>query len=248
MYYVEITEPGAGEVIQFHDILVEAFPDPYVREDVEILQEKMQEGSWKSENEVCRYHLIVALREDQVVGGTSFYFFNQIKGTDLKPTALGMGSYLAVKKHFRGNGIGTELIELRDQTLSRNARELDCHLRGLIIQVSDPGLMSAEEIDRDPMNPRKREEFWKRRGYRKIDFNFIQPAIRVDEPPIEYLSLYMLPYCQQWKDMKSISRDDLWDVVYCFIRCTGTVGPPETDPSYLRMRAELASHEYFQVL
>ena len=243
MDYVEITEPGAGEVIQFHDMMVEAFPDPYVREDVEILQENLQEGSWKRGDEACRYHLIVALREHQVVGGTSFYFFNQ-----RKDAALGMGSYLAVKKDFRGNGIGTELIALRDQALSRDARELDCHLRGLIIQVSDPGLMSAEEIESDPMNPRKREEFWKRRGYRKIDFNFIQPSIRVDEPPIEYLSLYMLPYCQKWKDMKSISRDDLWDVIYCFIRCTGTVGPPETDPSYLRMRAELASHEYFQVL
>jgi GNAT superfamily N-acetyltransferase len=248
MEYVEITEPGAGEVIQFHDMLVEAFPDPYVREDVEILQEKMQEGSWKSGDEVCQYHLIVALSEDQVVGGTSFYFFNQRKDADLKPTALGMGSYLAVKKDFWGNGIGTKLISLRDQALSRDARELDCHLRGLIIQVSDPALMSAEEIERDPMNPGKREEFWKRRGYRKIGFNFIQPAIRVDEPPVEYLSLYMLPYCQKWKDMKSISRDDLWDVVYCFIRCTGTVGPPETDPSYLRMRSELASHEYFQIL
>jgi len=248
MDYVEITEPGAGEVIQFHDILVEAFPDPYVREDFEILQENLREGSWMSGDEVCQYHLIVALREDQVVGGTSFYFFNQGNNVDLKAAALGMGSYLAVKKDFRGNGIGTELIELRDQVLSRDARELDCHLRGLIIQVSDPGLMSAEEIESDPMNPQKREEFWKRRGYRKIGFNFIQPAIRIDEPPIEYLSLYMLPYCQQWKDMKSISRDDLWNVIYCFIKCTGTVGPPETDPSYLRMRSELAAHEYFHLL
>lgn len=248
MDYVEITEPGAGEVIQFHDIMVDAFPDPYVREDVEILQEKMQEGSWTSGDEVCQYHLVVALREGQVVGGTSFYFFNQEKNSGPRPTALGMGSYLAVKEDFRGNGIGTELISLRDQVLSRDARELDCHLRGLIIQVSDPALMSAEEIERDPMDPWKREEFWKRRGYRKIDFNFIQPAIRINEPPIEYLSLYMFPYCQQWKDMKSISRDDLWDVIYCFIRCTGTVGPPENDPSYLRMRSELAAHEYFHLL
>ena len=248
MDYIETTDPGGDEAAQFHDVLVEAFPGPHGREDIPILRRNLREGSWTSGDEVCRYHLIVARWKRNVVGGASFYFFNRTGETRLAPTALGMSSYLAVKKEFRRNGIGTNLIAMRDQTLSRDARELNCYLRGLIIQVNDPALMSAEGIERDSMNPCEREEFWKRRGYRKIAFNFIQPPIREGEPPIEYLSLYMFPYCPQWKNMERMSRADLWDVIHCFIKCTGTHGPPEADPSYLRMKSELAAQEHFLLL
>ena len=247
MDYVEITDPGSDEVAQFHAILVEAFPDPHGREDMRMLWRNLREGSWASEDEVCRYHLIVARWNHRIVGGTSFYFFNR-GAAHLAPTALGMGSYLAVKREFRGNGIGTRLIAMRDQIQSRDARELNCHLRGLIIQVSDPKLMSAEEIEQDSMPPWERERFWRRRGYKKISFNFIQPPIREGEPPIKYLSLYMFPYCLQWKDMECMSRANLRDVIDCFIKCTGTPGPSEADPSYLRMKSELAVRERFQML
>lgn len=242
MDYIQVIHPDSDEVEQFHNLLVEAFPDPYGREDVETLRANLREGNWASGDEICRYHLVVARREHQVVGGASFYFFSRGR------IALGMGSYLAVKKEFRRSGIGAKLIAMRDQSLSRDAVELDCSLKGLIIQVSDPELMSAEEIELDSMNPREREIFWKQRGYRKLAFNFIQPPIRDGEPSMECLALYMFPYCPQWRNMEYMSRTDLSDVVYCFIRCTGTPGPPETDPSYLRMKSELASQEEFQLL
>ena len=242
MDYIQVVRPDSDEVEQFHNLLVEAFPDPYGREDLGILRKNLQEGSWASGDEICRYHLIVARRERQVVGGASFYCFSRGR------IALGMGSYLAVKKEFRRSGIGAKLIAMRDQILSRDAVELDCSLKGLIIQVSDSELMSAEEMELDSMNPRERERFWKQRGYRKLAFNFIQPPIRDDEPPIEYLALYMFPYCLQWENMEYMSRTDLSDVIYCFIRCTGTLGPSEADPAYLRMKSELASQEDFQLL
>lgn len=233
MKYVEITDPDSDTVVQFHDVLVEAFPDPREREDVEILRANLRDGSWAKGDEVCRYHLAIAQWEDKVVGGISFYFFAR------NQTALGMGSYLAVKKEFRNKGIGTKLIDLRDKMLSRDADQLDCHLKGLIIQVNDPQLMSAGEIDHDAVDSWERELFWRRRGYRKIAFNFIQPPIREGEPPVEYLSLYIFPYCQEWKRMEHISGTELQDIVDCFIKCTGTPGPLETDPSYLQMKSEL---------
>jgi GNAT superfamily N-acetyltransferase len=246
--YVEITDPDSDEIVQFHDVLIEAFPDPYGREDIAILRRNLREGSWTSENGVCRYHLIVARWSDQVIGGTSFYLLSRRGEVCLAPIALGIGSYLAVKRKFRRNGIGTKLIAIRDQILSRDARELNCYLRGLIIQVNDPALMSVEEIEQDSMNPWEREKFWKRRGYKKIDFSFIQPSIRKGEPPIEYLSLRIFPYCPQWDNMERMSRADLRDIVDGFIKCTGTPGPAEADPSYLRMKSGLAAQEHFEVL
>jgi len=242
MDYIEVVQPDSDEVMQFHNLLVEAFPDPYGREDLGILRGNLEEGSWASGDEICRYHLIVAQHESQVVGGISFYFFSRSR------TAMGMGSYLAVKKEFRRSRIGTELIAMREQTLFGDARKLDCQLKGLIIQISDPEQMSAEEIAQDSMAPREREKFWRRRGYRKIAFNFIQPPIRDSEPPIEYLSLYMFPYCSKWKNMEYISRPELSDVIYCFIKCTGTPGPEDADPSYLRMKSTLTTKEDFQVI
>ena len=241
MDYIEITDPESDHVVHFHDLLVETFPDPYGREDIAILRKNLREGSWANGDEAFRYHLLVARWNGQVVGGMSFYFFGR------HGSALGMGSYLAVTKKFQGGGIGTELIAKRDQILARDARELDCCLKGLVIQVGDPELMSAEEIRQDSMDPFARERFWKRRGYRKIHFNFIQPPIRTSEPPIEYLSLYMFPYCTPWKSMGPVSSADLSEIIHCFVRCTGTPGPPETDPSIRRMQSELATHEHFQI-
>lgn len=242
MAYVEIINPCGDEVKRFHDVLVEAFPDPYEREDVEILRANLREGSWTKGDEICRYHLIVALEDKQVVGGTSFYFYSD--GCD----ALGMGSYLAVKTEFRNRGIGTKLIDVRDEMLSRDAGKLNCRLKGLVIQVNDPELMSAGEIQQDVMDSWERERFWRRLGYRKIAFNFIQPPIRKGEPPVEFLSLYMFPHCPAWGRMERMSRADLRDIIDCFIKCTGTPGSPETDPSYLQMKSELATQEHFRVL
>ena len=239
MDYIEIANPNSREVKQFHDVLVDAFPAPCEREDMELLRRNLRQGSWTDRDEICRYHLIVAREGELVVGGVSFYFYGNVGN------AMGMGSYLAVKNGFRGEGIGTELIGLRDRTLSSDALELDCRLKGLIIQVSDPELMDATEIERDVMDPSKRERFWKRRGYRKIDFDFIQPPIREGESSIECLSLYMFPYCSEWEGMERMSRVELGDIIRCFIKCTGT---PEIDPSYLRMKSELLALEYFPVV
>lgn len=240
--YVELKDPNSDGIRQFHDdVLVFAFPDRYGREDVPILRRNVEKGSWASDGEVCKYHLIVARWDEQIIGGVSFYFFS------FGNYALGMGSYLAVKREFSHNGIGTKLIEIRDRTLLSDALASNCYLKGLIIQVNDPNLMSPEEIRQDPVDPWKREQFWNRRGYKKIGFNFIQPSIREGEPPVEYLSLFMFPYCSSWKDLKQISRSELTDIIYCFIRCTGTVGPAETDPAYVRMRSELGKQEYFRI-
>lgn len=241
--YIQVVDPNSDDIIKFHDdVLVEAFPDLYVREDIPILQRNLMEGNWTNGKESCHYHLIVAKRNKQIIGGVSFYFFT------LENYSLGMGSYIGVKKEHRRGGIGLKLINLRDQTLLKNARDLGQYVKGLVIQVNDPSLMKIEEIRKDSMDPWKREMFWRRRGYKKIAFNFIQPAIKPEYPPIEYLSLHIFPYSKEWNDLKRMSKNELQNIIYSFVRCTGTIGPMETDPAYMRMKAELFEQESFAVI
>lgn len=241
--YVNVVDPNSDDVVQFHDnVLLEAFPDVYAREDIPILQKNIVEGTWCENGETCRYHLIVAKKDGLVVGGMSFYFFS------FGDYSIGMGSYIGVKREHRRGGIGIKLINLRDKTLLSDARELGQYIKGLAIQVNDPSLMQIEEIKQDSMDPWKREMFWRRRAYKKVAFNFIQPAIKKEYPPIEYLSLHIFPYSKEWKDMRKLSGDELRNIIYCFIRCTGTIGPMENDHSYLRMKSELAEQDFFAVI
>jgi len=241
--YIEVSDPDSDLIADFHDnVLVEAFPDKYVREDIPIPRKNVILKNWTDGNEICRYHLFTACKDGRVIGGVSFYFFS------FGSYAIGMGSYIGVRKEHRKGGIGRKLIDIRDQTLFADAREFDCYLKELVIQVNDPSLMKIGEIKNDSMAPWKREMFWRKRGYRKIAFNFIQPAIKPEYPPVEYLSLHIYPYVHELKDMKRISREELREIIYCFVKCTGTVGPMETDPSYLRMKYELAEQEYFAVI
>ncbi|HGJ66249.1 TPA: N-acetyltransferase [bacterium] len=241
--YINVVDPDSNYVAKFHDnVLVEAFPDFYVREDIPLLRKNLKEGTWCDHGETCRYHLIVAKKENNIVGGVSFYFFS------FGDYAIGMGSYIGVKKEHRRGGIGIKLIDLRDKFILKDARELGQYTKGLIIQVNDPSLMKINEIRRDSMDPWKREMFWRRRGYKKIAFDFIQPAIKPEYPPIEYLSLHLYPYSKEWSDLQKLSRDELSNIIYCFVRCTGTVGPLETDPAYMRMKSELAEQDFFAVI
>ena len=241
--YVEIVDPDSGIIAEFHNyVLIDAFPDKYVREDISILRKNIMVRNWTDGNEICRYHLYVACKDGQVVGGVSFYFFS------FGSYAIGMGSYIAVCKEHRKGGIGRKLIDIRDQALLMDAYEFNCQIKGLVIQVSDPSMMKIDEIKSDSMDPWKREMFWRKRGYRKIAFNFIQPSIKPEFPPVEYLSLHIYPYSLELKDLKRIPRDELHDIIYCFIKCTGTIGPMETDPSYLRMKSELAEQNHFAVI
>jgi len=242
MDYFEIHDPDSIELIQFYDLLVESFPDPYSREDIDILRYNLTKGSWENGRELCRYHIIGVKINQQIVGGTSFYFFKN------GHTALGMGSYLAVKREFWGNGIGSNLIKIRDKVLSENASEFDCDLKALVIQVSDPNLMSKEEIEKDSMNPWEREKLWRKRGYRKIIFRFIQPPIRPGEPPLEYLSLYMFPYCQQWQNISTMPGHDLHEIICCFFKCIGTYEPIDKEPSYIKMKAEIMAYKDFKLM
>ena len=45
--------------------------------------------------------------------------------------------------------------------------------------------------------------------------------------------------------MEYIQGEDVRDIVNCFVKCTGTLGPMEKDPAYLRMRSELKRHDTF---
>ena len=95
MEFIEITDPQDKNLEQFHRILIEAFPDPYGREDLHILKGNLESGSWRRGEEISRYHLLVVRDNDHIVAGTSFYFFS---GGSF---AIGIGAYLAVKKEFR---------------------------------------------------------------------------------------------------------------------------------------------------
>ncbi|MBD3184413.1 GNAT family N-acetyltransferase [Candidatus Poribacteria bacterium] len=239
MKYIEINNPKSDKIKQFHNILKEAFPDPFEREDLDILRYNISKGSWEDEGEICRYHMVLAVENDCVVGGVSFYFFRFSHKFYNANTGIGMGSYLATKREFQGNGIGSELISIRDNILKNDAKKFNSNIKGLVIQVSDPGLMSPQQIKHDTMNPWKREKLWKKLGYRKLDFNFIQPSIREGEPPVDYLSLHLLPYCMEWCNKRNLSVEEMRNIIYCFVRCTRTIGPMKDDPAYVEMTREI---------
>ena len=58
----------------------------------------------------------------------------------------------------------------------------------------------------------------------------------------------IIPYSKEWRDIRKLSRDELRNIIHCFIKCTGTIGSMENDPSYLRMKSELDEQDFFVVI
>ena len=122
-------------------------------------------------------HMIVARDSDEsVLGGIIFEFYRK--------SECWLTTYIAVRPNARRRGIGKALIARVVAAISR--------------QTSDVTLFAEAEIPERLATPRERHWAWTRLailahlGLRRIQIDYVQPALSPDQHPID--SLYLLLY------------------------------------------------------
>jgi hypothetical protein len=64
----------------------------------------------------------------------------------------------------------------------------------IFFEANNPLRMTEAEIEEDTrrsgISPFKRYLFWKRKGFRPLDFTYVQPRLRPDAEPVRYLDLF----------------------------------------------------------
>ena len=133
-----------------------------------------------------RNHLVVAEKDDRVVGGTLFHY--------LADAGSGFSSFMGVDRAVRGRGIGRRLHDERFRVLDRAAGG---RVPGVFIDVVNPLRMSKTDLERDHQagfDPRKRRRAFAHLGFRQVDIEYQQPVGGPNGGPVTDLDLLYCPH------------------------------------------------------
>lgn len=111
----------------------------------------------------------------------------------------------------------------------------------IFFEVNNPLKMSAQEIADDTKsswNPFLRYEFWRKKGFRPLDFKYVQPPLRPDAGSVTYLDLFCVT------DADSVPAAVIINHLRAFISISVLKGrPADDDPDFRAMCAELGDRQ-----
>lgn len=148
----------------YDNVFVKAFPDPNEINTFEEIEELIRRRI------IGENYGIIKLYEmnDKVVAGVIYDYYYDTRAVAIE--------YIAIDPDYRKYGLASKIFnkiveDYRDKFL----------IDWIIIEIEDP----EKRSDKDDMSY---FYFWKKHGFKKVDFEYVQPAIR-NKVPVESLIL-----------------------------------------------------------
>ena len=211
----------------YRDVYLPEFPDPDERESlanmIHYLELKGQ--GWYGAN---NYHIVLMLECDRPVAGTVCDY--------LASADSGVIEFLAVAPDRRRHGLGKRLLHWIESTLladagSRTTRALSC----IVAEMHDPRLPDAHHASLDPL---ARARIWSKWGYRKLDFDYVQPPLSATQQAARHLMLLAkIPNGVDQHD--AVSAQQLCAVLREYLIWAMRIEDPEQTIEYQEMEAQL---------
>jgi GNAT superfamily N-acetyltransferase len=105
--------------------------------------------------------------------------------------------FLLVREERRGIGIGSYLIGEVEKAIATFALKhcgTTCPRAFITCEQNNPARMTRDEILADAraalIHPHARMDWWRRRGFRRLDFRYVQPPLGPEHAPCTYLDYY----------------------------------------------------------
>ena len=115
----------------------------------------------KKQTALHKFKMLAAFEKNQIAGGVVFDYY--------KDTNCVLMEYISTKKEFRGLGVASVLL---DKVTKKYKADY------IIIEVEDPKKIQTDEAV-------NRLAFWKNRGFKEIDFDYVQPPINKAKPEVQ---------------------------------------------------------------
>ena len=158
----------------YDNIYVAEFPDPNERESyANIVTYLRAAGSRES-----GYHVVLAIAGGSPAGCTITDYFAS--------SNTGVIEFLVVAPEMRGRGIGSQLLRDAEERLSADAEQRGHTLAFIAAEINDPFESACTP---DNVDPFERARWWGRRGYEKLGFPYVQPALSPQQQPARNLML-----------------------------------------------------------
>ena len=179
---LSITDPADARLEKLSALLNATFPDP----NTVLGLDRMQEFLAANPANVRRhFNVLVAERDDAVVGGTVFsYVFD---------SNCGFSEYIVADQRVRGTGLGRSLFDARKaqlDALAKNNGFRGCH--GVFIEVDSPERTPAHFAEAEgetALDLRQRVRLFAHLGFRRVDAPYVQPPLAPGKQAIDYMDL-----------------------------------------------------------
>ena len=214
-------------------VYIDAFPNVDERESlpsiIECLTKKT--SGWYGLN---NYHVLVGVDSQNSPAAIAICDF-------LANAKVGVVEFLAVRKSFRRQGLGSQILSRASDLLLCDAKT-SSNFRFLIAEITDP---QTTKINRD-IQPRDRAIFWQHMGFLKIDFPYIQPPLSEEKNPVRDLVLLAKPLGIE--SGTNISSLHLRKIISNYQKWAMGIEDVGTNPFFIEMSSWLCSHNNFSLV
>ncbi len=210
----------------YNSLYVANFPDSDERESLDNMRAyiSLKENGWYESN---NYHILFFI-VDGVVAAASISDY-------LADANCGVIEFILVNEAARGQGLGRRLHDatltlLRGDAIAAGHSEL----AAVIIELNDPFRTAPSS---DNLDPFLRAAMWGRWGYGRLCFPYIQPALSMDQQPVDTLLLAAKPLVP--KLQTQVPADLILRFVTAYMIWAMRISQPEGNSSYRSMRSFL---------
>jgi GNAT superfamily N-acetyltransferase len=202
----------------YTDVYEQQFPDPDEREALANIVRylELKEQGWYGRN---NYHVVVAYRGDDVVGGCILDYFDE-------PNA-GVIEFLFAVQSVRGQGIGRQLLVEAERLAGDDARRCGRALQWMAAEMNDPFIAPSVA---DNMDPFLRSRIWDRWGFAVLDCPYVQPALSRDARPVEGLVLIAKCFERGWRTEVPATRVSA--LVASYVKWAMRIDVPQDNPQF----------------
>ncbi len=214
----------------YADVYEREFPDPDERESLANIEAylELKENGWYGRN---NYHVVVAYRNDEIVGGCILDYLAE-------PNA-GMIEFLFTVPAVRGGGIGHALLTEAERLAAVDARRVGQALQWMAAEMNDPFVPAKV---RDDMDAFQRARIWGHWGFGALDCPYVQPALSDEQRPAEGLMLIAKPLDPVLRE--GIPAAQVRSLVGEYLRWAMRIEEPERNPQFAALSAWLAERGY----
>lgn len=183
-----------------------------------------KKNGWYGKN---NYHVILAIDSGITVGGLICDYFER--------SNCGVIEFIAVKQERQSEGIGTCLYQRAVELLRKDARN---NKKNSIDYIFCEIEKADESINKDA---NKYLSFWNKMGYRKVLFEYIQPALDDGKENVSCLDLIALQLNERFKSQREIGATTLKNFLLDYAKYAMRIEEPEKNEIISRMIEKIDS-------
>jgi len=130
----------------------------------------------KNQTKLCKFNILVSTCKQKFYGGVVFDYYKDINCILIE--------YISTLKEFRGIGIASNFIDTIQKKYKVNY---------IIIEVENPQIISTDEA-------KNRFLFWQNRGFRIVDFKYIQPPLDDNKNQVEHMLIMCKTFSSNFEE------------------------------------------------